>query len=271
MRNTLLPLSVACMFLISCNKTKPVENTTQVNSNTSKFASLKKDARKIGPEKSKEQSSIENARSLISKSDNQLTGYWVGDFGNNMINIALAEIKDGKASGHSVCAGNYRAISGTVTEKPDSVFEFVMEEPGSDQYDGKFKFSINMKEQLLEGTWAPFKSGATAAKNYALKRTEFVYKADAGIYPTTSTALLTEEDVADMDIQDFKIMRNEIYARHGYSFKDKELRNYFDQQLWYMPMSIDVREELTEIEAKNIDLIYQYEEYYKQSYDDYGR
>jgi hypothetical protein len=83
--------------------------------------------------------------------------------------------------------------------------------------------------------------------------------------------LLTEEDVADMDIQDFKIMRNEIYARHGYSFKDKELRAYFDQQEWYIPMCIDVREELTETEAQNIDLIYQYEEYYKQSYDDYGR
>jgi hypothetical protein len=140
MKNTfLVPSIVACMFLISCNKSKPTENTTQENSNTSKLASLKKDARKIGPEKSKEQSSIESARSLISKSDNQLTGYWVGAFGNNRINIALAEIKDGKASGHSVCAGNYRAINGMVTEKPDSVFEFVMEEPGSDQYDGKFK------------------------------------------------------------------------------------------------------------------------------------
>jgi hypothetical protein len=128
-----------------------------------------------------------------------------------------------------------------------------------------------MKQRELTGTWTPFKASSTSAKNYSLKRTNYIYKSDAGIYPKTSTTLLTEEDVANMDAQDLKIMRNEIYARHGYSFKDKELRTYFDQQEWYMPMAIDVREELTETEVKNIDLIYQYEEYFKQSYDDYGR
>ena len=32
---------------------------------------------------------------------------------------------------------------------------------------------------------------------------------------------------------DLRIMRNEIYARHGYVFKDNELRNYFEKQSWY--------------------------------------
>jgi hypothetical protein len=272
MRNTFLPLSVfACIFMVSCNKSKPVESTTQANSNTTVLASLKKDARKIGPEKSKEQSSIENARDLISKSENKLIGYWVGPFGKTQINIALSEVKDGKVSGHSVCAGNYRAISGTVIEKPDSIFDFVMEEPGSDQYDGKFQFSINMKQRELAGSWAPFKANSTSAKKYSLKKTDYIFNPEAGVYPKTSTTLLTKTDVENMDGQDLRIMRNEIYARHGYSFKDKDLRAYFDQQDWYMPMAIDVRDELTETEAKNIDLIYQYEEYYKQQYDNYGR
>ncbi|HXA01175.1 MAG TPA: YARHG domain-containing protein [Cytophagaceae bacterium] len=128
-----------------------------------------------------------------------------------------------------------------------------------------------MKQRELAGNWVPFKPNATSAKKYSLKKTDYIFKPDAGVYPKTSTTLLTEADVENMDGKDLRMMRNEIYARHGYSFKDKDLRAYFDQQEWYMPMAIDVREELTETEAKNIDLIYQYEEYYKQQYDNYGR
>ena len=66
-------------------------------------------------------------------------------------------------------------------------------------------------------------------------------------------------------------MRNEIYARHGYSFKDKAMRQVFDTVSWYMPMGIDIRDDLTDIEVQNIDLIYLYESYQEENYDDYGR
>jgi hypothetical protein len=32
-----------------------------------------------------------------------------------------------------------------------------------------------------------------------------------------------------------RLMRNEVYARHGYVFKDLALQNYFLSQLWYKP------------------------------------
>jgi len=67
------------------------------------------------------------------------------------------------------------------------------------------------------------------------------------------------------------VMRNEIYARHGYSFKNKNIRAVFDTASWYVPMGIDIRENLSDMEAANIDLIYNYEKYYAESYDDYGR
>lgn len=35
--------------------------------------------------------------------------------------------------------------------------------------------------------------------------------------------------------QTLRLMRNEIYARHGYIFKDIELQNYFSKQSWYKP------------------------------------
>jgi hypothetical protein len=45
----------------------------------------------------------------------------------------------------------------------------------------------------------------------------------------------------------------------------------FDSIDWYIPMGIDIRDKLTDIEVQNIDLVYTYEEYYNESYDDYGR
>lgn len=69
-----------------------------------------------------------------------------------------------------------------------------------------------------------------------------------------------------------EIIRNAIYARHGYSFKTRRVRFIFDQFVpWYMPVSTDVRNELTELEKKNINLIKRYEEHAEKYYDEYGR
>ena len=56
-----------------------------------------------------------------------------------------------------------------------------------------------------------------------------------------------------------------------YSFNDKDMRARFDSTSWYIPMGVDIREKLTDIEVQNIDLIYRYEEYYAENYDSYGR
>ena len=48
-------------------------------------------------------------------------------------------------------------------------------------------------------------------------------------------------------------------------------RYYFEQKDWYMPMGLDIRDKLTDIEVQNIELIYEYESYYEEEYDYYGR
>ena len=46
---------------------------------------------------------------------------------------------------------------------------------------------------------------------------------------------LSDEDVNQLDKATIQLMINEIYARHGYSFKDSGIRNYFLQYDWYSP------------------------------------
>lgn len=88
--------------------------------------------------------------------------------------------------------------------------------------------------------------GNTSAGNYS-------------IYPQASERLLGREDVENLSGWELKIIRNEIFARHGYIFKTEEMRNYFKYEKWYVPMYDNVDRMLTDVEKKNIELIKRYE------------
>ena len=99
---------------------------------------------------------------------------------------------------------------------------------------------------------------------------EFI-TADAGKFNASLTELKAE-DVENMFKRDLEVMRNTIYARHGYSFKNRQVRSFFDDQVeWYIPMYTDVANQLTPLEKKNIALLKRYEEHAQAYYDSYGR
>jgi hypothetical protein len=87
----------------------------------------------------------------------------------------------------------------------------------------------------------------------------YVKKAVPGIYPEGSTRLLRENDVYGLTSWDLKVMRNEIFARHGYIFTTEEMTAYFSQMSWYNPRYYDVSSVLTPLEKKNIAFIKRYE------------
>ena len=74
-----------------------------------------------------------------------------------------------------------------------------------------------------------------------------------GLYPFTSERVVTESDLVGLSSKDLKIMRNEIYARHGYIFKTADMKAYFSEQSWYSPISENV--ELSDLELKNVNFI----------------
>ncbi|GAB4412905.1 MAG: hypothetical protein OHK0039_19250 [Bacteroidia bacterium] len=267
----LLPvLAVACQSGDSGQNTQTQTQTEEAAPATQ--AVLVRDPRSIGPAKADEQMAIEAAQQkILAATENQLIGYWTGAFGKNKITLALAEAYGGKAAGHSVCAGNYRPVTGEMRDLGNGRYAFDLREPGDDRYDGRFSFTIDLGAGSLDGSWTPFQAQGNSAKTFSLKKRAFVYRNDVGDYPEASQRLLAEEDVANLLPEELEQMRNEIYARHGYSFKNKDMRYYFESKDWYMPMGVDIRDQLTDVEAQNIDLIYRYESYYEEYYDDYGR
>lgn len=83
----------------------------------------------------------------------------------------------------------------------------------------------------------------------------------------SDTKYLTMQDLDGLTAEECRIARNEIYARHGRIFDDKELQTYFSQFEWYEPKikAEDFKESmLNQYEVVNRDLIVEYEE--KQGY-----
>jgi hypothetical protein len=226
---------------------------------------------------------------------------------SNKINISIDVIKGDTVNGHSVVAGNNRPFTGIV-EKDGSIFRFSVQEPGDDKYDGKFKFSVSQSDSVLIGTWKANNKIRIPARKYVLVKKLFRYDAgarllgekyvdwnkkkkvtvkddevgddyDVSYFATSedvykfnaSTDLLTKYQVANMKKADLFILRNSIYARHGYSFKNQQLRAFFDKQYWYIPVNTDIKSEFTDTEKKNIELLLRYEKNAKEYYDVFGR
>lgn len=245
-----------------------------------------------------------------SEAKNVVLAFYVGSFDaqkmnteknpmlQNRINISLDSIKDDMLFGHSVVAGNIRPFKGSF-KKENELYIAECKEPGDDKYDGVFTFTLNPQDESIKGSWkSNDKKLAVSERSYDLKKVDFKYDPNLGLEALSvevynsyrqdteeheqittdagkinaSVVALKKEDVENMYKRDLEVMRNAIYARHGYSFKNRQMRYFFDQNVsWYVPVSTDVTQDLTELEKKNIALIKRYEKHADSYYDTYGR
>ena len=98
--------------------------------------------------------------------------------------------------------------------------------------------------------------GTETVKTWYLTKTRGVRFVGDGLWPVTSQRVLTCGYFSDFDQATLRFMRNEIFARHGYIFKSDDLRNHFEAQPWYKPVTADVSKiTLTEIEQLNVAAI----------------
>ena len=204
--------------------------------------------------------------------------------------------------GHSIVAGNKRPFEGNY-QVTDSGYVAKVDEPGDNRFDGSFKFTIKPTEKKMIGIWDAFKKdfSATSTK-YKLDKKKFVYDPEEGLgdsFPyqklynsakakeyftrtgefltadvikvNASSQVIAKEEIANMHRGDLEVIRNSIYARHGYSFKTRKMLFVFNHVDWYMPVSTDVRTQLTDLEKKNIALLKRYEKHSKRYYDSFGR
>jgi hypothetical protein len=74
-------------------------------------------------------------------------------------------------------------------------------------------------------------------------------------YPKSSLKLLTKKEIGELTKSELDVMRNEIFADHGYIFKTDKWKDYFSKREWYSPRYENVNDSLSTIENYNIQLI----------------
>ncbi|GEN71987.1 MULTISPECIES: YARHG domain-containing protein [Chryseobacterium] len=82
---------------------------------------------------------------------------------------------------------------------------------------------------------------------------------------------LSEKDLKNLRKIDLEIIKNSVFARHGYSFKKETYRYFFEQTDWYIPVSNNVDKELSPMEKENVALLNRFIKYAEDKYDSFGR
>jgi len=221
------------------------------------------------------------------------------------LNLSIDSISGENIYGHSVVSGTRRPLNGSYKKEGDT-YVFLLLEPGDDKFDGKFEFTINENDSEIVGTWKAFGKVKMFSRVYKLRKILFQYNASNELesryidgnkmkenklmyedeeyieesYFSTSASVfdfnssleeLNSKDVENLSKADIYILRNSIYARHGYSFKSAQLSSYFQEQSWYYPVKSDIKKELSKIEKNNISLLMRYEKNAEEYYDVFGR
>jgi|GEM_PF-2784245 len=117
--------------------------------------------------KNVEESNVETPKANEQQSDEYIEninedfdvvkGSWVGDFGKNKLTITINKIgKSGGISGiDKVDNGAEREVSGSIEYNGDNDdnFDIVLNEPGTDKWDGVFTIVYNKTSKKMKGSW----------------------------------------------------------------------------------------------------------------------
>lgn len=76
----------------------------------------------------------------------------------------------------------------------------------------------------------------------------------------TDLIILSREKLLDKELNELRVIRNEVFARHGYIFNSHDLDSIFRTKEWYSPSKTNVDKDLTEVEKEYIKMIVEIEE-----------
>lgn len=185
---------------------------------------------------------------------------WAGSFDGRRIGLFIENIQQGKVSGYSLLGTTKQGFVGTIKTDGANNYTLQLTETGAPATTGIFELTLDSSNgNVIEGSWQSSQPNVKP-KFFSLKKQQCRYVADAGDYPQASSRLLKDEDL-QVPKEQLQYMRNEIYARHNYSFSNREVASYFAEADWYIPCSLDVASQLSKIEKENIRRIQLMEPY----------
>jgi hypothetical protein len=86
------------------------------------------------------------------------------------------------------------------------------------------------------------------------------------IFPETYSRYIAESELYNFSASEIRLIRNEIFARHGRRFNSSDLANYFAGKAWYVPtyspeeFDANMDSYLNDYEKANLNVILNYED-----------
>lgn len=85
---------------------------------------------------------------------------------------------------------------------------------------------------------------------------DFIVGEDGIIFPNSSEEVIGSAEIESLTDEELRYAINELYAKHGYIFKDDELKAYYEKYNWYDPsiksddFSMDM---FNDVEKENVE------------------
>ena len=129
-------------------------------------------------------------------------------------------------------------------------------QPGANVQSGAEGGNAAVQNPATEGGNAAVQNPATGEYLYAESASRLLSTADVSNFQARypNSMFPGERSITQMII-------NEMYARHGYIFKDQALTDYFAQKSWYIPRTADMEEiypVMNAVEQANVTLLRTY-------------
>lgn len=131
---------------------------------------------------------------------------------------------------------------------------------------GPMEWGFNLTDEGLEGKVIHEEPTVdhmpSITEEFTLKKIQSPYKGVDGIWAFASVRPLNRQMLTHFPKEILRLMRNEIFARHGERFtSDQAIQDYFDRQPWYKASSRPTP--LTALEKLNVSLIKSIEDHIK--------
>lgn len=206
-----------------------------------------------------------------------------GILNENTLGLILDESGSDKSDGRfqlkmkqDSLIGDWIAFNKTSVKSPEKTLKLTRKEFA---YNPNFMLSKNISEDSEYENPVDWNGGKVKKDSYVNDegKTEtyentFYRSASDNVFKiNASKQKLAEKDLKNLRKLDLQIIRNTVFARHGYSFKKETYRQFFENTDWYVPVSNNVDTDLTPLEKENVSLLARLEKYAEDHYDTFGR
>lgn len=200
-----------------------------------------------------------------------------GIFNENTKSFVLDEPGNDKTDGrfevklnNDSLTGNWNAFKKSAVKAPNKTLKLIKKE-----FVYNPNFMLNEDNDLID--WENPKNFVEKYTDEETGKTEKYttsknrVASDAVFKINASKQKLTEKDLKNLRKLDMEIIKNSVFARHGYSFKKPTYRHFFEQTDWYIPVSNNVDDQLSKMEKDNVALLNRFIKYAEDKYDQFGR